>query len=257
MTLKPLTIVTTWNRLELTRAMLTSLEVSLPYLQTIIVDNGSTDGTQAWLAEWVTGREAELIALPDNIGCPRALNVALEHRQNGQAVIKLDNDVLLPDDPAWVAEVVDLDACYPQPVGMIAAYFEPWNSTRVRKTETWEGLPLHHVFPVIGHAVYHSGNLMDTAHYFDVLSPEHLYGFEDNLISVKAALCGMVTVAWAGWKVRDIQRHSALGNREAVGAHVAAMRPLYERRMKTIAEGGPLRNGPDGMPINGRRKVLQ
>ena len=249
--MKPLTIVTSWNRLDCTKRMLTSLEPSLDALQTIIVDNGSELETVAWLTDWAEHKDVELIALPQNVGCPRALNVALEHRSPGQDVIKLDNDLLLPDSNDWIRGIerlVDHAERQREPIAMIGACYDTFSDRRIRQEVTWEGEKLYIVYPLIGHAVYHSGRFMDEAGYFDVLSPEHIYGFEDNLISAKAAILGWPMVVWTGWQIRDIQRHSALGGKDAVSEHVAAMRPLYELRLHYYLGGGPLHTGPDGYP---------
>ncbi len=249
---KPLTVITAWNRLDLTKRMLTSLEPSLHALQTVIVDNGSDHEAIEWLAQWARHKDVELIALPRNAGCPRALNLALAHRQPGQALIKLDNDVILPDNAGWVYGVERLVRGYGEgtgatkhPVAMVSAYYSTFTEDRIKARLTWEFEDLYAVYPVIGHAVYHSGPFMDEVGYFDVLAPEHLYGFEDNIMSTKAALMGWLLFVWKGWRVQDIQRSSALKGRDE---HVDAMRPLYNRRVAAFRNGVSFYTGPDGYP---------
>jgi hypothetical protein len=90
------------------------LDVVLPSLaaqryssfEAVVVDNGSTDGTSAWLAErWPA---VEVIRLPENVGVTKALNVCLESG-GGELVALLNNDVEL--DPGCLGELVGaLDA---------------------------------------------------------------------------------------------------------------------------------------------------
>lgn len=254
---KPLAIITTMNRLDLTKRMLSSLEPSLSALQTIVIDNGSDKETVLWLQQWVRHKDVEFIALPRNIGCPRALNLALGYRSPGQAVIKLDNDVILPGDSKWVYGVERLASNFGKgvhpntlPVAMVGAFYNAYtedatSKARIKARLTWEFSDLYAVYPVIGHAVYHSAEFMDEVGYFDVLSDEHLYGFEDLVMSTKAALMGWLQFVWGGWHVENIQRRSALEGRDD---HVAAMRPLYNRRISSLRDGGSFYTGPDGYP---------
>jgi len=236
--MKPLAIVTSWNRLELTKRMLTSLEPSLDALQTVIVDNGSDQETVVWLTAWACHKDVELITLPQNIGCPRALNVALKYRLPGQAVIKFDNDILLSGGPEWVEALAafaqECEAVTGIHLAMMSAYYQPWEQQRVTASQPWRNATLFTIRPVVGHAVYHAGPFVDRVGFFDVLAPEHLYGFEDLLLSHKASALEFGMYAWTGWSIQNIQRHSAIGSREELDAHVAAMRPLYNERASMI-----------------------
>ena len=254
---KPLAIVTTYGRLEVTQRMLASLEPSVHALEVVIVDNGNPPAQLEWEKVWARANEATVIAVGMNVGCPRALNLALAaYRQPGQAVIKLDNDILMPEDARWLRGVERLVETFlgsEFPVGLIGACFPEVNTSRVRGKTTWEFQTLYRIFPVIGHAVYHSGALMDQVGFFDVLHSDHLYGFEDNLMSIKATTLGFQCLAWTGWTITDIQRHSALGGRATVDAHIEAMRPLYNMRLQKLRLGGTPYTGPDGLPV-GRKQ---
>lgn len=231
--MKPLAIVTVYNRLTETQRCLQSFAPYFNYLQMVVVDNGSEPQNLQWLLEYCDDTGIALIPLALNVGCPRALNHALARRQVGQAVIKIDNDVLLLSDGEWLAHLQRLEAemhALKMPLAMVSAYYQPWEQQRVVSAAAWEGRRLHRIRPVVGHCVYHSGAFMDRVGYFDVLAPDHLYGFEDLLLSHKATALGWGMYAWEGWQIENIQRHSAIGSRETRDAHVEQLRPLYNAR---------------------------
>ena len=99
--MKPLVIVTTYNRKAETIKTLHALEATtdLDDIQLVVMDNHSTDNTEDFLYSWSARhnwgqRRVFVHLLPENIGCPAALNIALQfYRQPGQPVVKLDNDV--------------------------------------------------------------------------------------------------------------------------------------------------------------------
>lgn len=86
------------------------LEVVLPSLdaqrfrgfRTVVVDNGSSDGTVEWLAErWPS---VEVVALPENLGVTAALNVCLRAAADAEYIGLLNNDLEL--DPDALGELV-------------------------------------------------------------------------------------------------------------------------------------------------------
>jgi len=90
---------------------------------------------------------------------------------------------------------------------------------------------------------------MDAVGYFDVLAEDHLYGFEDLILSHKAGVMGWEMLVWEGWRIENLQRHPALGAGQ--DEHVARIRPLYEERVRTLAAGGTVWTGMDGKPGRG------
>lgn len=238
--MKPLAIVTTYNRLAETKRCLASFEPSLDSLEMVIVDNGSTDDMTEFLHVFAeTHPTARVIFMGHNAGCPRALNEALQLRRPGQAVIKIDNDVVLShSDVQWLSDVKALVSELDElgnSVAMVSAYYEPWDQNRVTGARSqWRGEKLLSVCPVIGHCVYHAGAFMDAVGFFDVLAPEHIYGFEDLTMSHKATALNLAMVAWGGWRIENIQRHGAMPRSER-DEHVEAMRPLYNSRAARIS----------------------
>lgn len=75
-------------------------------LRVVVVDNGSSDGTQAWLAEaWP---EVEVVAFEQNIGVTAALDVCLRTGADGEYVAVLNNDLELhPECLAELAAALD------------------------------------------------------------------------------------------------------------------------------------------------------
>jgi GT2 family glycosyltransferase len=83
--------------------------------ETLLVDNGSTDGTQTFVAE--NYPEVTLIQLPENKGFTGACNAGWQ-AAHGRFIILLNNDT--EADPNWLAEVVAAFERHPQ-AGSIAS----------------------------------------------------------------------------------------------------------------------------------------
>jgi len=251
--MEPLIIITTFNRCRRTEQTLIALTetTDLEQVQVVIVDNGSSDDTRKIVLEWqrVQVRKAEFHSFPQNRGCPKALNYALQrHRLPGQPVVKLDNDVKILT-PGWVDamhDLVEAQVSQGDVPAMIGAYYNGALERRLLSEESWRDQPLYYVQPIIGHAVWHTGEFMDQVGYFDVLADDHLYGFEDLILTQKANLLEMPTLIWRGWAIENIQAKNSLG--EGRSNHVEKMRPLYRERIVRLRNGGPAHTGPDGQP---------
>lgn len=99
-------IVVTWNGLAVLRDCVAALAAqTLPH-ELIVVDNGSRDGTAAWLAEHAP--RARVIALPHNLGFAGGNNVGLRVA-TGEALVLLNNDTIAAPDALerLVAPLVD------------------------------------------------------------------------------------------------------------------------------------------------------
>jgi GT2 family glycosyltransferase len=95
-------VIPTWNGRAWLDVVLGSLErQTLAPLEVVVVDNGSTDGTVAWLAErWPA---ATVVALGSNVGFAAGTNRGIE-RARGEVIVLVNNDVEL--DPGFLAELV-------------------------------------------------------------------------------------------------------------------------------------------------------
>ena len=93
-------ITLTHNKLECTRKCLPSLlATSYKPWELIVVDNGSTDGTRAWLEEFkreaaTAGVQVTVIENNGNIGCSTARNQGAA-KSTGEKLVFIDNDVAL------------------------------------------------------------------------------------------------------------------------------------------------------------------
>jgi GT2 family glycosyltransferase/glycosyltransferase involved in cell wall biosynthesis len=99
-------VVVTYNNLDFTRDCLASLDEYSQYenIEIIVVDNASSDGSPAFLSEWVVGKNnRKLILNEDNRGFAAANNQGLEIA-NGDYLVMLNNDTHVT--PGWVRTLV-------------------------------------------------------------------------------------------------------------------------------------------------------
>jgi len=244
--MKPLIAIVTFNRLSETRRTLRSLieRGACEEAEILIFDNDSKDGASDLIFKMIDkgklGTNAQAIFSPANVGCPRALNRIMEdHRKPGQALIKLDNDVIFHTD-GWVGKLIELAESVSGLALLSAYYHEVFEGRACRDRGDW-----YEAFPLVGHCVYHAGWFLDEVGYFDILAPDHFYGFEDLLMCHRAVRrgysCGVAKYVFA----EMIQRHNSLdvaakAGQEAEGreAHVARLRALYNERVWLIASLG-------------------
>lgn len=117
MTAKTLSIIIpNWNGKKFLPPCLDSLaRQTYPALEIIVVDNASTDGSQALLREQYA--DVRLIELSENRGFTGACNPGLQ-AATGEFVALLNNDTEV--DEAWAEAVVDAFNRHPE-VGMVAS----------------------------------------------------------------------------------------------------------------------------------------
>ncbi len=100
-------LVLTYDGRELLETILPSLaaQEAEPF-RTVVIDNGSSDGTAAWLA--TASPAVEVLRLEENVGVAAALNRGLALVET-ELIALLNNDLEL--EPGWLSALVDaLDA---------------------------------------------------------------------------------------------------------------------------------------------------
>jgi GT2 family glycosyltransferase len=109
-------VIPNWNGLRFLPACLGALAAQThPHLQVIVVDNASSDGSQAYIREHHP--DVKLIQLPENAGFTGACNNGIQAAQ-GEFIALLNNDT--EADPGWAAAVMDAFRRCPE-VGMVAS----------------------------------------------------------------------------------------------------------------------------------------
>lgn len=109
-------VIPNWNGLKFLQPCLDSLAAqTYAPLEVIVVDNASSDGSQAYLREHHP--HVRLIELPQNRGFTGACNAGMQAAR-GAFVCLLNNDTEV--DPGWAQAVVSAFERYPQ-VGMVAS----------------------------------------------------------------------------------------------------------------------------------------
>jgi GT2 family glycosyltransferase/SAM-dependent methyltransferase/tetratricopeptide (TPR) repeat protein len=96
-------IVPVWNRLAMTRDCLTALSQiqDQPEYEVIVVDNGSTDGTQNFLHS--LGGDVQVILNKENLGFAKACNQGAQAAK-GRYLVFLNNDTI--PQPGWLSSLV-------------------------------------------------------------------------------------------------------------------------------------------------------
>lgn len=118
-------VIPTWNGRHHLEACLPALfrQTYTPF-EVIVVDNGSNDGTLAWLArEWPTVR---VVALRRNYGVARAFNEGVRAAR-GAFIALLNNDT--EPEPNWLAALVEALHRHPE-AGMAASKIKLWDDRR-------------------------------------------------------------------------------------------------------------------------------
>ena len=254
--MKPLIGITSYNRANLLAQTIEALEITTcgEEYELVIVDNASTDHSANWLNSWYDRlsplRQGKTVLYQKtNTGCPRALNLILAYRKMGQPFVKLDNDVEI-ETPGWIGVVADFARRHID-AAMIGAWYDGvLGPGDCRKKGEIDDAYVVDLLP--GHFVWHGGSFMDRAGYFDVLSAQHLYGFEDWIMCHKAHLLGGTVYVLKGVQMRNLQTHKAyapIGDQDK-DSHVEAMRPAFLQRLAALREGrSDPYTPPSGIPM--------
>ena len=101
-------LLITFNRLDFTIKALKTLEKNTDSAEIVVIDNGSTDGTQKWLTVWKEANKESkinrIIFNEKNIGVAGAMNQFLELTKDEEFVAKVDNDTIVPEN--WFEDLL-------------------------------------------------------------------------------------------------------------------------------------------------------
>ncbi|WP_420645724.1 glycosyltransferase family 2 protein [Candidatus Leptofilum sp.] len=229
-------IVVNWNgRHHLQLCLSTLLAQTYPNFEIILVDNGSSDGSQTFVREHFPS--VQLIELPENVGFAQGNNVGIR-ASNAAYIATVNNDTKV--DPNWLTALVET-AESNRNVGMCAAKLLFWDQPDVinsagicldRAGIAWDRLGGHPnsrephapipVFGASGGAALYRRTMLDQIGLFD----EDFFAYlEDVDLAWRARL--------AGWDCLYVDT--------AV---------IYHHHSATAIEGSPFKN-----KLLGRNKV--
>ena len=96
-------VIPNWNGMQWLSGCLDALyNQDMPYFKTVVVDNGSTDGS----VQFIQGNypQVELIQLPNNAGFASAVNIGIE-RSSTEYIALLNTDTIV--DKKWLSSMLD------------------------------------------------------------------------------------------------------------------------------------------------------
>jgi len=143
-------IIPTRNRVSHLSDLLHSMDSLDPpdcAWETIVADNGSTDGTSRLLSDWRRSGKSRTVVRVDKRGKSRAVNAAMA-TSSGGILCFLDDDVLV--EPRWLAAISDHFEEHPESVaaqGTIAWPEEFETDDGLRQSIEGRGTIVRHVLP--------------------------------------------------------------------------------------------------------------
>jgi len=239
-------IVPVFNQLEFTRLCLVALgrHTRLPW-ELIVVDNGSTDGTNVYLkgVKDLASIPVTVITNPANRGFPAACNQGI-HAAKGDYLVLLNNDAVVTD--GWLDQLSALAESDPQ-IGITGPMSNYASPPQLVENVTYTDLEAMHQFAVHWREQYRgqwftaarlSGFcLLIKRRVLDVIGDlDERFGlgfFDDDDLMLRARQAGL-TLAVA----RDLFVHH-FGSRTFVGAGIDTQALLLENRARYEAKWGP------------------
>jgi GT2 family glycosyltransferase len=109
-------VVVNWNGMDYLEECLASVRgQTYPWIELVVIDNGSTDGSREWLRT-LPPQDCRLIEFPTNTGFAAGVNAGIK-TSRGEYIALLNNDAVA--DPMWLEHLV---ASFSNPsVGMAAS----------------------------------------------------------------------------------------------------------------------------------------
>jgi GT2 family glycosyltransferase len=235
-------VLVVYNQLGLTRACVESLRSTTRPFELCVVDNASSDGTEAFFREWAGGTPLRYHRNADNVGLIRALNQGAG-LAGGDRLCFLHNDTVMRE-PRWL-ERLEAAVDGPGRVGLAGLY----GVRRLRRDGRYVGrtivhalegqptvrAPVTEVAAVDGVCLFLPRTILDAVGGFDE-AYGFFHGYDRDL---------SFAVREAGWRCVVVDApfvHRGGGTRTGEGAPVAAPEDLAQRRAALARFAGKWRH---------------
>ncbi len=184
-------LVATWNGLELLKKSLPAIsKIDYPNYEVIVVDGGSTDGTQKYIHKKFP--DFVLVKLPKNLGVAGNMNAALPYVE-GRYVCFLDNDLIIYSE--YLKKVVECFKKYPH-VGMVGVHVRE-SDERVYSSGFFGKYAESKMRKHVGEALYVTGVCM--AFRTDIL--RQIGGFDSNIKMGCDDIDAAIRLRHMGWRI--------------------------------------------------------
>lgn len=210
-------LIPLYNCLALTQATLASLRATLPpglAHEIIFIDDGSTDGTRAWLATLAADSSIRVVLQPQNSGFAAANNAGAALAR-GEFLVLLNNDLIFT--PGWLEPLLAAHRAYGDRAGLVGniqldaatgaldhagIFINLKGKPEHRRTPPRFAFlrPRRHVIAVTGACVLVRRALWEKLGGFD---PVFINGCEDVDLCLRAADAGHVNLV----ALRSVVRH--------------------------------------------------
>jgi GT2 family glycosyltransferase len=239
-------VIPNWNGLRWLGPCLQALDTqSFRDFRTIVVDNGSQDGSPDWLRD--RHPEVQLVALPQNLGFAAGMNAGIAAAGGVDYVAALNNDT--EADPGWLGALVAALDDTPK-AGAAASLMLSLQNPQIVDTAGdgygWTGLSFKLAsgrdrrqvpdvpYPVLGAsagACLYRRRMLDEIGAFD---PDYFAYMEDVDLALRAQLAGWTCLAVPASTVRHAGAASSGG-----GPSAFSLRLTTRNMLVTIVKNAP------------------
>ena len=198
--------VLTYNGRHLLEPLLTSLaaQTVAPEIHTVVVDNGSTDGTTEWLDEcWPA---IEVVNVHENRGVTAGLNQCVAAAHGSEFVLLLNNDIRLePDFVRLLVMTLETEPRAAAAVGKMLSGRDPKRIDGAGDTFSWRGTAYRR-----GHGTIDVGQFDRTEEVFGACAGAAVYraealrevgGFDESFFAYLEDVDWSFRARRLGWKV--------------------------------------------------------
>ena len=243
-------VILTWNGVEHTQRCLASLRRTTDFnrVHIVVVDNGSSDGTVAFLQEQ---QAIEVILNHANLGFVRGNNVALRAIPRDHDAILLNNDTEI-DDPAWIdklqatayadsaigvvgCRIRQMDLPLLQHVGTFMPDFSYWGQQLCGgEADIGQYTDDRDVEGVVFACVYIKREVLDKVGFLD---EDYFSYYEDTDYCFKALAAGFRVVNCGGLTISHRQHGSTKANKADFNEMFQRSRSVFLGKWKEHLEG--------------------